>query len=50
MQPDGAVALFDLRADIHQQALHGADIAYARDAAERDRLIGEQGRGQRRKG
>ena len=35
MQADGIVRHLELRADIHQQALHGADIAHARDAAQR---------------
>ena len=35
-------------ADIHQQPLHGADVAHARNAAQRHRLFGEQRRGQRR--
>ena len=41
-------SIVDLRADIHQQPLHGADVAHPRDAVQRHRLGGEQRRGQRR--
>ncbi len=46
MHANGLAILIHLRSDIHQEPLHGADVADARNAAERHRLIGEQRRGQ----
>ena len=47
-QAHGFAVHVDLGSDIDQQALHGADVAHARYAMQRDGFIGQQRRRQRR--